>query len=81
MREEMSKLPSLVPTASAVGPCPTKVKLVGSPGTGTLPSTIAHTSTPAVQAQEQEDKQRPPDISSMLEEGPTNHLPRLHRPG
>ena len=29
------------PTASAVGPCPTLIKIVGRPGTGTLPSTIA----------------------------------------
>ena len=29
------------PTASAVGPCPTVIKIVGRPGTGNLPSTIA----------------------------------------
>ena len=29
------------PTASAVGPCPTVIQIVGRPGTGSLPSTIA----------------------------------------
>ena len=31
------------PTASAVGPCPTVFQIVGRPGTGSLPSTIAKT--------------------------------------
>ena len=29
------------PTANAVGPCPTVIQMVGRPGTGSLPSTIA----------------------------------------
>ena len=29
------------PTTSAVGPCPTVIQIVGRPGTGSLPSTIA----------------------------------------
>ena len=29
------------PTTSAVGPCPTVIKIVGRPGTGSLPSNIA----------------------------------------
>ena len=29
------------PAASAIGPCPTVIKIVGRPGTGSLPSTIA----------------------------------------
>ena len=29
------------PTASAIGPCPTVIKIVGRPGTGSLPSFIA----------------------------------------
>ena len=29
------------PTASAVGPCPNVIQIVGRPGTGSLPSTIA----------------------------------------
>ena len=37
----MSKPPPPAPTASAVGPCPTVIKIVGRPGTGSLPSTIA----------------------------------------
>ena len=31
----------IVPTASAVGPCPTVIQIVGRLGTGSLPSTIA----------------------------------------
>ena len=35
MRVKMSKPPP--PTASAIGPCPTVIKIVGRPGTGRLP--------------------------------------------
>ena len=41
MRVKMSKPPPPAPTASAIGPCPTVIKFVGRPGTGSLPSTIA----------------------------------------
>ena len=41
MRVKMSKLPPPAPTASAIGPCPTVIQIVGRPGTGSLPSTIA----------------------------------------
>ena len=41
MRVKMSKPPPPAPTASAIGPCPTVIKIVGRPGTGSLPSTIA----------------------------------------
>ena len=41
MRVKMSKQPPPAPTASTVGPCPTVIKIVGRPGTGSLPSTIA----------------------------------------
>ena len=37
----MSKPPPPAPTARAVGPCPTVIKIVGRPGTGSLPSTFA----------------------------------------
>ena len=37
----MSKQPPPAPTASAIGPCPTITQIVGRPGTGSLPSTIA----------------------------------------
>ena len=37
----MAKQPQPAPTASAVGPCPTVSKIVGRPGTGSLPSTFA----------------------------------------
>ena len=35
----MSNQPA--PTASTIGPCPTVTQIVGRPGTGSLPSTIA----------------------------------------
>ena len=41
MRVKMSKPPPPAPTASAIGPSPTVIKIVGRPGTGSLPSTIA----------------------------------------
>ena len=41
MRVKMSKPPPPAPTASAIGPCPTVIKIVGRPGTGSLPRTIA----------------------------------------
>ena len=41
MRVKMSKKNLPAPTASAVGPCPTVIQIVGRPGTGSLPSTIA----------------------------------------
>ena len=37
----MSKQPPAAPTVSAAGPCPTVIQIVGCPGTGSLPSTIA----------------------------------------
>ena len=40
-RVKMSKPPPPAPTASAIGPCPTEIKIAGRPGTGSLPSTIA----------------------------------------
>ena len=41
MRVKMSKQPPTAPTASETGPCPTVIQIVGRPGTGSLPSTIA----------------------------------------
>ena len=46
MRVKMSKQPPPAPTASAVGPCPTVIPIVGRPGTGSLPSTITHPPPP-----------------------------------
>ena len=48
MRVKMSKQPPPAPTASAVGPCPTIIQIVGRPGTGSLPSTIAPPDHPLV---------------------------------
>ena len=45
---KMSKQPSPAPTASAVGPCPTVIRIVGRPGTGSLPSTTAPPDHPLV---------------------------------
>ena len=36
------------PTANAVGPCPTIIQIVGRPGTGTLPRTIAPPDHPSL---------------------------------
>ena len=41
MRVKMSKKTPPAPTASAAGPCPTVIQIVGRPGTGSLPSTFA----------------------------------------
>ena len=41
MKVKMSKQPPPAPTASAVGPYPTVIQILGRPGTGSLPSTIA----------------------------------------
>ena len=35
----MSKQPPTTPIASAIGPCPTIIQIVGRPGTGSLPRT------------------------------------------
>ena len=44
----MSKQPPPAPTASTVGPCPTVIQIVGRPGTGSLPSTIAPPDHPLI---------------------------------
>ena len=41
MRVNMSEPPPPAPSASAIGSCPTVIQIVGRPGTGSLPSTIA----------------------------------------
>ena len=41
MRVKMSKQPPPAPTTSAVGPSPSVIQIVGRPGNGSLPSTIA----------------------------------------
>ena len=40
MRVKISKQSPPAPTASAVGPCPTVIKIVGRPSIGSLPSTF-----------------------------------------
>ena len=46
MRVKMSKQLPSAPTASALRPCPTIIKSVGHPGTGSLPRTIAPPDNP-----------------------------------
>ena len=43
----MSKQPPPAPTASAKGPCPTTIKIVGRPGTESLPPPSHHPTTPS----------------------------------
>ena len=40
------------PAASAIGPCPTVIKIVGHPGTGSLPSTIAPPDHPPIRTRD-----------------------------
>ena len=42
----MSKQPPPAPSASAIGPCPTTIQIVGRPGTGSLPRSIAPSDHP-----------------------------------
>ena len=49
----MSKQPPPAPTTRAVGPCPTVIQIVGRPGTGSLPSTIAPPDQPLVLKKDQ----------------------------
>ena len=56
MRVKMSKQPPPAPTASAVGPCPTVIQIVGRPGTGSLPSTIAPPDHPSAWLVNGEDR-------------------------
>ena len=42
----MSEQPPPAPTASAADPCPTVIKIVGRPGTGSLPNTFAPPDVP-----------------------------------
>ena len=48
MRVKTPKQPPPAPTTSAVGPCSTVIQIVGRPGTGSLPSTIAPPDLPQI---------------------------------
>ena len=52
-RVKMSKPPPPATTASAIGPCPTEIQIVGRPGTGSLPSTIAPPDRPRQPGEQQ----------------------------
>ena len=56
MRIKTSKQPPPAPTASAVGPCPTVIQIVGRPGTGSLPSTIAPLDHPLILGEHNPEK-------------------------
>ena len=58
MRVKMSKPNPPAPTASAIGPCPTVIKIVGRPGTGSLPSTIAPPDHPGRKRRERTDESK-----------------------
>ena len=49
-----SKQPPPAPTASAVGPCPTIIQIVGRPGTGSLPRAIAPPDPPPPTAKQEQ---------------------------
>ena len=52
----MSIQPPPAPTASAIGPCPTIIQIVGRPGTGSLPRTIAPPDHPVTEMKSQKTK-------------------------
>ena len=58
MRVKMSKQPQPAPTASAVGPCPTIIQIVGRPSTGSLPSTIAPPDHPGGKRRERTEESK-----------------------
>ena len=47
----MSKQPPRAPAANAVGPCPALIKIVGRPGSGSLPRTITPPNHPLLNRQ------------------------------
>ena len=51
----MSKQPAPAPIASAIGPCPTIILIVGRPGTGSLPRTIAPPDHPLLESKSVDD--------------------------
>ena len=73
MRVKMSKQPPPAPATSAVGPCPTVIQIVGRPGTGSLPSTIAPCGRPhrykVVIITNLGQRQRPAENATDLPEG------------
>ena len=56
MSKQRAPASAPAPTASAVGPCPTIIKSVGRPGTGSLPSTIAPPDHPNSHTDKHTDK-------------------------
>ena len=59
MRVKMSKQPPPAHTASAVGPCPTVIQIVGRPALEVYPASSHHPTTPCKQC-------RPEDADSLL---------------
>ena len=66
----MSKQPPPASTVSAVRPCPTVIKIVGRPGTGSVPSTIATPDQPPIPRTDQiEDTLQKSDKTSRPKPG------------
>ena len=61
----MSKQPQPSSTANAIGPCPTIIKIVGRPGTGSLPRTIAPPDHPYITEQNNTRKHQKNAIFSL----------------
>ena len=74
MRVKMSKQPPPAPTASAVGPCPTVIQIVGRPGTGSFPAPSHHPTTPEGERGERIDE------SKKCPNHPHPHLCKRNRP-
>ena len=76
MRVKMSKQPPPAPTASAVGPCPTIIKIVGRPSIASLPSTFAPPDHPQSKMYIR-PIQKCLDTTEILQDGETSELNSL----
>ena len=75
----MSKQPPPAPTVSAVGHCPTIIQIVGRPGTGSLPSTIAPPDHPCLPKRGRKRRERI-DESKNVQTNPTRTYCKCSRP-
>ena len=80
MRVKMSKQPPPAPTASTVGPCPTIIKIVGRPGTGSLPRTITPPDYPPRLPKRGRKKRERIDESENVQTAPTRTYCKRCRP-
>ena len=77
MRVKMSKPPPPAPAASAKGPCPAAINIVGRPGTGSLPSTIAAPDHPPKRGRKRKERI---DESKNVQTTPTRTYCKCSRP-